>query len=225
MKHFLLLAILASAAQSQTRPTSHTPDSSAVSIMARAGARLELGSTVSAMRRRAGLSRSARDEIADSLLQRAIGPVQPADTGRYNAKYRAMLQLGAAGAVGYGGDDVPYPGAFERLVGVFEQSPDGQIRVAVMYQMLSTPDRPRALTFLRQVATGQDNVAAYAVRTLIRDNRGLAAGMRLSEANRLESGRVLRELLDTHVVVTADAQQELFGWSISPNRVEPKRVE
>jgi hypothetical protein len=101
---------------------------------------------------------------------------------------------------------VPYAGAFDALVRIFEGSPDTGLRGATLYFLTELPDQARVVAFFRDVAASRTDMASTAIRHLSMDLG--AAGM-----------TILRRLYDKDAVVDPTAREHLMaialanGWS------------
>jgi hypothetical protein len=198
-------------AQVHARPA--IADSSAVRIMARVGSQPGVVWLQDVLRRAdAEHSEAKLDEIADSLVARAMDPAS-AQAGS-EANEGAQLALGALGIAGgrvpYRGR--PYPGAFDRLIIVHRRAPSVIVRRRVLGLLLLSPDHARAVQYLRDVAESDDETAYHAIFYLITDaNGGSWTGIEPTASARKESVKALYALRARHRVKDPRAESILVN--------------
>jgi hypothetical protein len=112
------------------------------------------------------------DEIADSLLARAIDPASVQQRGEAHTRAVNALNLLAQAGGRASSKGRPYVGALDRMMAVHRRAPSRQIRARALGAMLVIPARSRAVDYLRDVAESTDSTAYDAVEFLITDANG-----------------------------------------------------
>jgi hypothetical protein len=152
------------------------------------------------------------DEIADSLVLRAIDPASArrgseARRSAINAINALVLAGSVASLPGR-----PYASAFDRMITVHQQAASRGVRARALGGMLATPSHSRALDYLRRVAESSDSTAYHAVEFLIVDAGGGSwTGLPVT-AKRPESIAVLKALSSGGRVTDQRALMLLEGW-------------
>jgi hypothetical protein len=123
---------------------------------------------------RAEYPQAKLDEIADSLVARALDPASVQEGSdaysRASNALIALIQAGRASGVPSGGR--PYVGALDRMITLHQRAPSRNIRSKALGGMLAVPSHSRAVSYLRQVAESSDSTAYDAIEFLITDANG-----------------------------------------------------
>ena len=157
------------------------------------------------------------DEIADSLVGRAIDPRQvggnPVVHASASEAVGALVIAGLIGPV----PGRPYQGAFDRLVRVHQRATAGDVRARALAGLLSvTSPRTRAIAYLRDVAESKDPSAYNAMEFLITDVRGGSwGGVSPTLAQQQESAAALKGMVAAQRGSDPKALQLLSGWVAS----------
>lgn len=199
-KELLLVALavagFASSADAQARQRPDIADSSAVKIMAAAGKHVTADWMRDVLRRAGARATVAKaDEIADSLVGRALSlSDDQSPTDKRSMPIEAVNALVLAGsAAPFSGN--PYPGALDRLLRIFRESPSREVRSRSLSALLCLPFHARAVEQLKTVAESNEPLAYDAVQYLITDaNGGSWLGLTPSASNRRASATALRSL-------------------------------
>jgi hypothetical protein len=193
----LLLLGYAVTASAQARPRPAIADSSAARIMALVAAHPGVSWLQDILRTADAMYPQAKlDEIADSLVARAIDPAGVDDrrSEAYGRDVDAVNALGRAGRR-WSSPDRPYAGMLDRLIAVHLRASSRRIRHRALIYMLSAPEHERAVAYVRQVAESSDSTAYDAVRALIDDtNGGHGWGLPPTAAERQQSVAALKAL-------------------------------
>jgi hypothetical protein len=167
MKYSLKIAFLctslASLVQAQGAVRRHPyEDSSAARTFARYGA-------VGSVRLLRGeiQSHAKRDELADSLVAMAVRPAGSRSAlDAYHSAHSALDALRDAGQ-GFPVDgNMPYDGAFDRLVRISREAPEQGIRQTALGSLLLIAPYARSVEYLRNLAFSRDSLAGFAMLVL-----------------------------------------------------------
>lgn len=218
---FSIVCAPTASAQGVTRPA--VADSSVPQIMRRVGTQPGAPWLRDILRQAGAQYPPAKlDEIADSLMTRAIAPARGQNTREaYTRPMNALSALVRAGArAPLSGR--PYAGAFDRIVTVYERAPSRYIRAKALGGMLASPSRSRAVDYLRQVAESSDSTSYDAVEFLITDaNGGSWTGIWPTASERKESIAALRALASRGRVTDIRAANLLESWISRYRSVDP----
>jgi hypothetical protein len=157
-------------------------------------------------------SRSKLDEIADSLVGRAIAFRGTSDTAARRQAADALGALVLAGSpAGLGGQ--PYDGALDRLIKAHRDASAKYVRQKALTGMLSVAGRARALAYLSNIAESNDPTAYDAVNALVVDaNGGSWTGLNPTAGQQRESISALKELATRGEVRNRAAAVLLEKW-------------
>jgi hypothetical protein len=200
----------------QIRARPAIADSSPARIMARVGPNTDAIWLRDILRQSgAEYSRAKLDELADSLLARAVDP--RADVPRSEARTHALGAVNALAAAGSGGglSGRPYAGALDRLFAVHQRASARAIRSHALAGMLNvSSDRSRAIDYLRRVAESDDATAYDAVEVLIADANGSGwGGVKPTPSQQQATISALRALAAGHRVTDqAGTRTLLENW-------------
>lgn len=211
---FAFLIAFASPAMGQGSPHPAIADSSPARIMARVGSTAEAPWLRNILRQSgANYSRAKLDEIADSLVARAIDPraaVPEADA--HTHAIAAINALTNADRVGTA-PGRPYPAALDRLITVHQHASERGIRAHALAGMLAVSDRSRAIDYLRTVAESTDVTAYDAVEALVADANGSGwAGEKPTPSEQQATIAALNALGARHRVTDQGTRTLLEVW-------------
>lgn len=189
-------------------------DSSARTIMARLRRGTYPSWFIDVMRETSGVvSRVKLDEIADSLVGRAVGGSPAVESASGHGAKSAADLLAAAGNRGPR-RGTPYTGALDRLIEIHKRSTDFAVRSSALAAMPGIVGRERGLSYLRTVATSNDSTAWYAVSVLMTDAiGGHSYGPAPSASESMQSEQILRELYEDGSVRDDGAKLLLKKWA------------
>lgn len=188
-------------------------DSSARTIMAHVSRTSYPSWLIDIMRAAHGpVARGKLDEIADSLVARAIAGPTPDEVASGNWTQSAADALASAGDRSQR-RGTPYTGALDRLIRVHQQAHSFTIRTGALAAMLGVVGRDRGLAYLKAVASSEDPTAWYAVNVLIIDaNGGRWYGPKPSSSESRQSEALLRALYQSGSVRDNQAKRLLEEW-------------
>jgi hypothetical protein len=162
----------------------------------------------------ANYSQAKLDEIADSLVARAVDSRGEAPGSPASA--RAFEAINALGDAGRGSElaGQPYAGALDRLIAVEQRASERAIRSHALAVMLNvTSDRGRAIDYLRHVAESNEATAYDAVEMLIADANGSSwGGIKASPSQQEQTVSALKALAARQQVTTEPARTILVLW-------------
>jgi hypothetical protein len=165
--------------------------------------------------------RAKLDELADSLAEIAIEAGGPkADRRRGNEVVSALSALFDVGNEGFPGG-TPYDGALDRLIRIHREGHDRSVRDIALRYSMAVVGHPRALAYLRGVATSSDETASNAMAVLLTDAQGHGLGKPPTAAQQQETNAVLRDLFDRRVVKDFAASRDLDKWARSQGWYRP----
>lgn len=201
-------------AQAQGRVRPAVADSAASKIMARVGN--QTGALwLRDILRQAGAQypQAKLDEIADSLVSRAVDPAGVQRQGEaYMRAVNAVNALVLAGASAPLSGS-PYAGALDRAITIHKRAPSQTVRARALAGMLASPAHSRAVAYLRQVAESTDATAYDAVELLITDaNGGSWVGTSPATSERQESAAALKSLASVGRISDEKAAKLLERW-------------
>lgn len=207
------VALGAANANAQVGKGAAPVDSTVPGIMKRAG-RQASATWLRDMLRQADsrLPGSKLDELADSLAERAIRPLDPpnAEGGAAAISALNLLIMSGSNAELKG---TPYAGAFTRLVRVLETSSSRDMRARALGGLLAVGSHTNALSRLKQVAESNDPLAYDAINFLITDASGGSwLGISPSATHQQESVVALRTLAARSRVSDPKAARLLTAW-------------
>jgi hypothetical protein len=111
-------------------------------------------------------STQERDAFADSLV-RIVLSVQRGDRPESaRLRGRALFALGGAGSRS---QSHPYPGAFQRLAAIVENSTEIPIRATALLGLSMLHDQGPVLPYVRQIVLSDDPLASDAISVLVED--------------------------------------------------------
>jgi len=184
------------AASAQGRGSPAVADSSPARIMAHVGNNAGAVWLLDILRQSEAQHPQAKlDEIADSLVARAIDPAaaQPTTSEAYRHAVDAINALMLAG-ISAPWNGRPYSGAFDRLVKVHRQAAAQGVRIRALAGML-VASHARGVDYLRQTAESSDSTAYDAAELLIVDaNGGSSVAVTPTAAERQQSVSALKAL-------------------------------
>lgn len=210
----ILLVVSSSASGQVARVRPAVADSSVARIMSRVGAHGRAAWIQDMLRQANGGhdSPAKLDEIADSLVGRAINPRQ--------ARKDSPVHLMASEAVGTlvmaGMNSVPgghpYGGSLDRLMLIHQHALADDVRVRALAGLLALAGpRTRAIAYLRRVAESDDPTAHNAMGFLIEDARGNGAILP-TPAQQREAVATLKAMAVAKSVTNRMALDLLGGW-------------
>jgi hypothetical protein len=208
-----LLFVCATTALAQDRASPAATDSSAARIMARVGNKPG-AYWLQDILRRAGAEypQATLDEIADSLVMRAIDPAAiERQSAAYGGAVDAINALAGAGSAGpWKGR--PYAGMLDRMITVHRRAQSRFVRQLAIRFVLYGPSHARAIAYLRQVAESSDETAADAVQFLIMDAHGANwVGLPIA-SERQQSAAAVNALVSRGRVTNRVASEMLQAW-------------
>lgn len=216
-----LLILFASPAMGQVQARPAIADSSPAKIMARVGHNTGALWFRDILRQSgAEYPQTKLDEIADSLVARAIDPrgSEPRSEERTQAleAVNALVVAGMSGSSGMGATlrGRPYAGALDRLIDVHRRATARDIRSHVLAGMLDiSSDRSRAVDYLRRVAESEDATAYVAVEVLIADANGSGwGGMKPTPSEQRQTVSALKALAARHRVTDQATRTLVENW-------------
>lgn len=148
-------------------------------------------------------AQNVHDALADSLVAIAVSYV-PGESPTDRSVARSAIT--ALSTSGHAGRAMPFPGAFDALVRIYEATSDEPFKGTILVSMINLPERGQVIEFMADAASDPEAVVSVtAVRQL---------------ANYLgEAGQVrLRRLYEEDAVVNRTARGHLetialhFGW-------------
>jgi hypothetical protein len=169
--------------------------------------------------------RAKLDEIADSIMMRAMTPALVQQQGEDEHAVDAILALAVAGSRGPW-KGVPYHGAFERLIAVHQRAPVLGVRRRALSGMLASPNHSRAVDYLRGVAESNDTTAFDAIGYLIGDANGgsNAGGVQPTASQQRVSAVALKALVSRGRVRNRRAADVLDAWWVmQPEAIRAQR--
>ena len=214
----LLLSVFSPAvASAQGRGNPAVADSSPARIMAHVGNQAGAVWLLDILRQSGAQHPQAKlDEIADSLVARAIDPAgaQPTSEARKQA-VEAINALMLAG-ISRSWNGRPYSGAFDRMIKVHRQAVAEGVRERALAGML-VASHSRAVEYLRRVAESTDPTASDAIRFLILDaDGGSSVALTPTAAERQASVAALKALASGGRVTDRNAATTLEFWINRP---------
>ena len=203
----------------QALPRSRFADSSAAQIMQHAGIHSNDQAIQDVLRQRSTTVLSKRiDEIADSLVARAIRPDELPSGDGTELTVGAVNAIISSGLTNGGGK--PFAGALDRLIRIDKSATNKFIRARALSGLLSVGERTKALTYLSEVAISADPSAVAAVRSLVIDcdgRSGWIGGPTPTIEERGQSRRILLDLATNQRARNSDAAEALRRWLLSPS--------
>jgi hypothetical protein len=146
------------------------------------------------------------DAIADTLATIAI---QDPDQ---DSRMAALSELKVSAAPTSKAGGIPYPGAFDRLIRVHREAHDIVTRRVALSGILEVGDRERALGYLRQLATSDDETAWGAIEELAKD---------VIHSGGADSKALLKELYEKKLVRDPSAERSLLFFATAQGWVPP----
>lgn len=210
-----LLIGFASPAMGQVRTRPAIADSSPAKIMTRVGPNADALWLRDILRQSGAEYPQAKlDEIADSLVARAVDP--RGGEPRSEERTQALDAINALAAAGSGRalGGRPYAGALDRLIAVHRRASARAIRSHVLAGMLNvSSERSQAIDYLRRVAESEDATAYDAVEVLVADANGSGwGGEKPTPSQQQQTVSALKALAAGHRVIDQAARTLLEIW-------------